>query len=153
MPEPGPAWTLEHSIECDASPEFAWAFWTDVQNWRMDADVDSIEIDGPFAAGTRGRTYSKSSGRIEWRIAEVGPGRAVIEFPLAGAVGRFDWTFEDAAGRARLTQRCTLEGEQAATYAAAIGPALQAGVPAGMKKLADSIERAAGNSHEAPDSR
>ena len=115
--------------------EFAWNFWTDVRNWASDSDVDSIEIDGPFAAGARGFTNSKSSGRIEWRIAEVRPGNAVIEFPLPGAVGRFVWTFEETAGCTRITQRCTLQGEQADAYSKAIAPGLEAGIPAGMKKL------------------
>ena len=85
--------------------------------------MESIEIEGPFALGTRGVTNSKSSGRIEWRIAEVLPGRAVIEFPLAGAVGRFVWTYESIGDRTRITQRCTLEGVQAETYANLVAPA------------------------------
>jgi hypothetical protein len=142
MSDPQPAWSFEHSVECDAPAKFAWSFWTDVQNWKLDADVESIEIDGTFAAGTRGRTNSKSYGRVEWRIAEAAAGRAIIEFPLEGAVGRFYWTFIDAGGRSRIMQRCVLEGEHAAAYAA-IGPALEAGIPAGMRKLADTIEAAA----------
>jgi hypothetical protein len=145
MPNSEEAWRFEHSVECDTTAEFAWAFWSDVQNWRLDADVESIEIDGPFAAGTHGRTFSKSSGRIEWRVVESAPGRAMIEFPLAGAVGRFCWTFEETGGRTRISQRCSLEGEKAAEYAGAVGPSFEAGIPAGMRKLADSIERAAGN--------
>jgi hypothetical protein len=143
MPEPGVAWSFEHTVECDAPAGFAWSFWTDVRNWRLDADVDSVEIDGPFASGTHGRTHSKSSGVVEWRIAEAAPGRAVIEFPLDGAVGRFRWSFEDVAGSTRMTQRCWLEGEQASMYAAAAGAAFEAGIPAGMRKLAEAIERAA----------
>jgi hypothetical protein len=144
MPDPQEAWSFEHSTECDAPAEFAWAYWTDVQNWRLDADVESMEIDGPFASGTRGRTFSKSSGRVEWQILEAAPERAIIEVPLAGAVGRFCWRFEEAGGRTQITQRCSLEGEKAAEYAEAAGPAFEAGIPAGMRKLVESIERAAG---------
>lgn len=93
------AWAFEHSINCDVSSEFAWDFWANVRNWTLDADVESVEIDGPFAAGARGFTNSKSSGRVEWRIVDVQPGRAVIEFPLPGALGRFVWTFEGIGGR------------------------------------------------------
>jgi hypothetical protein len=138
-----PAWTFEHSIDCGVTAGFAWTFWTNVSNWALDADVESIEIDGPFAAGTQGFTNSKSSGRVEWRIVEVQTGRAVIEFPLSGAVGRFVWTFEDTGERARVTQRCTLAGEQAETYAKAVGPSLEAGIPAGMRKLCETMENAA----------
>ena len=122
--------------------EFAWNFWTNVKNWVFDPDIDSVEMDGPFAAGTRGFTNSKSSGRIEWRIVEARPGKAVIEFPLSGAVGRFVWTFEQIAGSTRITQRCTLQGEQADAYAEAVGPGLQTGLSAGMKKVCRTMRDA-----------
>ena len=118
-----PAWTFEFSVDCAVPAEFAWQFWTDVKNWASDSDVESIEIDGPFAQGARGVTNSKTAGRIEWRIAEVQPGRAVIEFPLAGALGRFVWTFERGPEATRITQHCTLHGEQADAYAKAMHPA------------------------------
>ena len=143
MPDQQVAWSFEHSVECDAPAEFAWGYWTEVQNWRLDADLESVEIDGPFAAGTRGCTHSKSFGPVEWRILEAAPGRAMIEFPLAGAVSRSRWTFEQAGDRTRITQRCSLEGEQAPSYAETVGPAFEAGIPAGMRKLADTIETAA----------
>jgi len=143
MPQRDPAWSFEHTVECAVPAEFAWKFWTNVSNWALDADVESIEIDGPFAAGARGVTNSKSSGRVEWRIVEAQMGMAVIEFPLSGAAGRFVWSFEDLDGRSRITQRCTLEGEQAEPYAKAIGPSLEAGIPAGMRKLSQAMEEAA----------
>jgi uncharacterized membrane protein len=144
MPDPQVAWSFEHSVECDAPAEFAWAYWTDVPNWRLDADVESVEIDGPFAAGARGRTRSKSSGVVEWRIVEAEPRRAVIEAQLPGAALQFCWRFDDVAGRTRMTQCCLLQGEQAGTFAEAAEAALKPGIPAGMRKLAESIERAAG---------
>ena len=136
------AWAFEHSVDCEVSAEFAWDFWTNVNNWALDSDVESVEIDGPFAAGTRGFTNSKSSGRIAWRIAEACAGRAVIEFPLSGAVGRCVWSFEDIHGCTRITQRWTLQGEQADAYAEAVGPGLQTGLSAGMKKLCRTMRDA-----------
>src|SRR5438132_1618923 len=41
----------------DLSIQFAWTFWTNVRNWVLDADVDSIEIQGEFAAGICGVTH------------------------------------------------------------------------------------------------
>ena len=137
-------WVFEHTIECRVSVQFAWNFWTNVRNWKLDADVDSIEIQGEFAAGTRGVTYSKSSGKIDWHITELVPQRrAVLEIPAPGAVARFAWTFEGVEGRARITQRASLCGERMATYAESIGPALQMGIPEGMRKLCEAMETAA----------
>ena len=137
------AWSFEHSVDCGVTVEFAWNFWTDVRNWALDADLESVEIDGPFAAGTRGFTNSKSSGRVEWRIVEAEIGRGVIEFPFSNAVGRFVWTFEDIGGCTRITQHCTVGGEQADILAKAVGPSLEAGIPAGMRKLCEAMENAA----------
>jgi len=136
------AWSFEHAVDCTAPLDFAWRFWTDVRNWAIDADVESVEMDGPFATGTRARTFSKSSGRIEWQLAHVEPGTAVIEFPLNGAVGRFVWTFVATPGGVRLTQRLVLDGPNAESYAAAFGPAMQSSIPAGMQKLCEAIESA-----------
>jgi hypothetical protein len=143
MVQDKPAWVFEHSISCDVAVEFAWAFWTNVENWAFDADIESVEIDGPFAPGTRGFTNSKSSGRIEWRIVEVRVGNAVIEFPLPGAVGRFVWTFQVAEGSTRITQHCTLQGEQADTFAKAVAPGLEVGIPEGIKELCRAMVDAA----------
>ena len=143
MVQKEPAWAFEHSVDCEVTVEFAWAFWTDVNNWALDSDVESVQIDGPFAAGTHGSTNSKSSGRIEWRIAEADGHRAVIEFPLSDAVGRCVWTFEDRAGCTRITQCWMLQGEQAASYAKVAAPSLMIGIPAGMRKLCRMMEDAA----------
>jgi hypothetical protein len=142
MASGGIAWAFEHSIECGVTVQFAWDFWTDIRNWALDADVESIEIDGPFALGARGFTNSKSSGRIEWFVAEARPESAVIEFPLPGARGRFAWTFEDIGGCTRMTQRCTLEGDGAEALAKVVGPSLEAGIPAGMRKLCEAMRQA-----------
>ena len=133
---------FEYSVDCGVPVDFAWSFWTDISNWRLDPDVESVELDGPFAAGARGVTNTRSSGRVEWRIVEAQDLRAAIEFPLSNAIGRFLWTFEDIGGRTRMTQRCTLEGAEAGSYATAIGPSLREGIPAGMQKLCEAIERA-----------
>lgn len=77
---------------------------------------------------------------MEWRIAEVQTGRAVIEFPLSGAVGRFVWTFEETEGGTRIAQRCTPAGEKADAYAKAVGPGLEAGIPVGMRNFCGAME-------------
>jgi hypothetical protein len=137
-----PAWTFEHSLECEVSLEFAWAFWTNVKNWVLDADIESVEIDGPFTKGARGLTKSKSSGHIPWRVADVQVGRAVIEFPMSGVLGRCIWTFAEIAGRTRITQRWTLEGEQADACSKAIAAGLESGIRAGMDNLCSTMKDA-----------
>jgi hypothetical protein len=137
-----PVWTFEHSVDCHAPAEFIWSFWTNVNNWLLDADVISVEIHGPFAAGTTGVTQTRSSGKIEWRIADAEDGRAILEFPAPGALATFAWTFQPMAEHTRMTQRASLAGEQALMFAQSIAASLEAGIPAGMQKMSAAIEAA-----------
>jgi len=114
-------WTFEDTVECSVSKEFAWNFWTNVSNWTLDADIISVQLEGPFAVGVNGVTPTKSSGRIGWRVAELQPGRAVLEFPVPGAVARFAFTFEDVEGRTRIRQQVSLSGEEASAYVVTVG--------------------------------
>lgn len=142
MPE---AWTFEYSVECQASRDFAWQFWTDVANWAVvDPAVESATLDGPFVAGAKGVTKPHNSPPVAWRITEVRERRhAGIEIPAPGAVLKCLWTFDDSAGGGTLiTQRMSLDGEQAGEYAAGIGPGMEKGMPEGMRKLAEAISRA-----------
>ena len=136
-----PVWQFEFSLECAVPRDFAWSFWTDVKNWALDADVHSVTLDGEFAAGSRGHTVSRSSGPIDWQIAEVKPGRrAVLEFPAPGAVATFIWTFSDSANGTKISQEANLAGPEAQGYADSFGKILEEGIPAGMRKLCEAME-------------
>jgi hypothetical protein len=137
-----PVWRFEFSIECAVSRDFAWSFWTDVRNWALDADVESVTLEGEFVAGASGHTISRSSGPIDWRIAEVEPGRAVLEFPAPGALASFVWTFEDSATGTEISQEASLSGPEAQRYAETFGPLLEKGIPGGMRKLCEAMETA-----------
>lgn len=137
-------WAFQHSLECPVPKQFAWRFWSEVSNWKLDSDIELVELNGPFAAGSHGATITRSVGRINWRLAEVKQGRsAVVEISLGGAVGRFFWTFEDLNGRTRLTQRASIDGENAAALVRAMASGLESGIPAGMERLCQSMTKAA----------
>ena len=135
------AWCFEHSIECNVTREFAWTFWTDVENWKLDADIESVELSGPFAEGSRGATTTRSAGRIEWRLAGVKAGsEAIIDVPLPGATGTFRWTFQDLNGRTRITQRVSIG---VSSLAEMMAGGLERGIPAGMQKLCETMVKTA----------
>jgi Polyketide cyclase / dehydrase and lipid transport len=135
-------WAFEHSIECPVSREFAWSFWTDVNNWKLDSDVESVELHGPFAAGSTGTTMSRSGGRFDWKLVDVqAPLTALIEIQLPGAAALFSWKFEELEAATRITQRASIRGEQAQLFVAAAASTLEAGIPAGMAKLCESIPK------------
>jgi len=140
-------WRFEHSEPCSVSREVAWRFWTDVTNWPVvDSSVESVQLNGAFAAGTTGTTKPRGLDPIEWHILEAQEGqRAVIEIPAPGAVLRCVWQFADLPnGGVQITQQASLEGEQAAAYAQTIGPELANGIPQAMRRMVEVILKAAG---------
>jgi polyketide cyclase/dehydrase/lipid transport protein len=138
------AWAFEHSVECPVTREFAWRFWTDVSNWRLDSDIESVELNGPFAGGSQGTTTTRTSGKIEWRLIDVHPVEkaAVVEIPLPGAICRFRWTFEDLGDRTRITQRVSIAGENAFSVINSMASSLESSIPAGMRRLSESMAEA-----------
>jgi len=109
------AWEMKHSVETEASQDFAWTYWTNVTNW--DDPPARFELNGPFAAGSRGTTHVPGQAPFSWLIREVDPRNgATIELQLDGAILLFEWRLE-AISRERtlLSQRVLLQGKNAAT--------------------------------------
>ena len=136
------AWEIAHSVETNASPAFAWNFWTNVANW--DDPPAKFELEGPFAAGSRGTTRLPGQEPLQWFIREVTPPNAVtIEMNLEGASLSFNWRFEGLAdGRTRLTQRIVLKGEKAEIYLSQVKAAFSANISDGMNKMAMAMANA-----------
>jgi len=68
------AWEMTHAVETNASPAFAWNYWTDVANW--DDPPAKFDLDGSFAglAGPRGcRGRSRWSGSSEGSLPPTRP--------------------------------------------------------------------------------
>lgn len=146
-------WSFTHYVECPASREFAWRFWSDVRNWvAVDPALESAELDGPFATGTTGTTKPRGQDPVHWRLVEVlDRSSAVIELAAPGAVLRFHWKFEDsAAGGIRLTQHVSIEGPRADEYSTTVGPEMEKGIPQGMQRLSAAIAKAAMEGHAMP---
>lgn len=134
-------WEITHSVETNASPAFAWNFWTDVTNW--DDPPAEFELDGPFVAGSRGTTRMPGQEPLHWFIREVTPpNAATIEMLLDDASLLFEWRFEGLVdGRTRLTQRVVLGGEKADMYLPQVKAAFTTNLPDGMNKLAAKIAK------------
>ena len=135
-----PAWTFEHSVKCEASRQFAWSYWTNIENWND--PPAKFELDGPFAVGSQ-LTTTLPDETLYCLIRYVEPGcAATIEMQLPDGVVSFHWTFEDLLEtRSRVTQRLVLSTASAALVAQA--RVLEQTVPQGMSKLIASIEEAA----------
>ena len=133
---------LEHSVEADVSPEFAWQWRTDVKNW--DDPPAHFQLDGPFASGSWGTTVLPGQEPWRWQIREVRPGRSfIIEMLLEGAVLSFEWRFDAVSDRrTRITQRIVLTGDHATAYATQVSTLFGLTLADGMRRIADAMASA-----------
>ena len=136
---PSIAWEMTYSVDTDASPAFAWNYWTNIANW--DDPPAEFELDGPFASGSRGTTRLPGQEPLNWLIREVSPPQAAtITLELQGADLSFQWRFEGLPdGRTRITQRVALHGENAGAYISQVESTLPSTLPDGMNKIAAAI--------------
>jgi hypothetical protein len=133
---------LEHSVEAEVSPAFAWNWRTNIKNW--DDPPAQFQLDGPFAKGSSGTTLFPGQAPIHWQIRDVRPGASfIIEMLLDRAVLSFEWLFDAVSPhRTRITQRIVLSGDNAAAYADQVRVGFGSTLPDGMKRIAAALVRA-----------
>ncbi|HEY3629388.1 MAG TPA: SRPBCC family protein [Jatrophihabitantaceae bacterium] len=145
-------WTVDHHGESTAQPATVYALLADTARWAEWNDgVRSIELDGPFAAGTTATMVLPDGTSLPFRLAWVDPARGfedVTEVPDAGVVVRVAHLLEPrTGGGTRITYRCTVEGPD--EVGAEVGPAVSGDFPdviAALSKRAartEAIEAAA----------
>ena len=111
-------WTNEQSIETTASPEAIWRLWSDVAGWpEWNADIEHIEISGPFTTGSTISLTPVGQDPVELRIAEaVEPDLFVDEAHVADVVVRTIHRVEAIGdGRSRVVYRMEIDGPEQTT--------------------------------------
>jgi hypothetical protein len=133
---------LEHSVEADVSPLFAWNWRTDIKTW--DDPPAQFQLDGPFASGSWGTTLFPGGEPLHWQIRDVRPGAAfIIEVPLDGAAMSIEWLFDAVSNhRTRITQRIVLWGDNAQAYVNQFQAGFGSTLADGMSRIADALEKA-----------
>ena len=138
-------WELKHAVIADAPRQKVWEFVSNIDKLAgVEGDaVESMTLDGPFQAGTKGTTKMRGQEPTRWRLVEVKPPERVIyEMELTEAVLHFTWTYEELAdGRTRLSQHITLGGPGAESYVPIMEQSLAPNVGKGMEKLAAEIAK------------
>ena len=135
-------WVTEHSIETTAAPEAIWRQWSDVDRWpEWNGDIERIELDGPFAAGSRITMVPVGDEPVELRIAEaVEPELFVDEADFGEIVVRTIHRVERLERqRIRVTYRMEITGPAADTVGPQVGPEISGDFP---QVLAALVERA-----------
>ena len=131
-------WEYEHSIETNATPEAIWRLWSDVENWgAWNGEIEKIEINGPFAEGTRILMTPPGDDPITLVIAEaVENERFVDEARFGGLLLRTTHRIDPAGeGRIRVVYRMEITGDGADEAGPQIGPGITADWPETMAAL------------------
>ncbi|MFE9122722.1 polyketide cyclase [Streptomyces sp. NPDC007172] len=133
-------WEYEHSIETSATPEAVWRLWADVENWgSWNAEIEQIEISGPFAAGTQITMTPPGDDPVLLRIAETVEGELFVdEARFNGLLLRTIHRIERIdQHRIRVVYRMEITGTGADETGPQIGPGITADWPQTMASLAE----------------
>jgi hypothetical protein len=134
-----PAWQTEFSIEAAASPETIWALFRDVAGWtRWNAGIESITLEGPFAAGTGFVMKLPGEEALRSVLTEVRENECFVDETRVGdlviAVAHRIERLEPS--RTRITYAVDARGEGAAE----IGPMIPADFPDVLAALVAAAE-------------
>ncbi|MEV4426501.1 polyketide cyclase [Streptomyces sp. NPDC049602] len=133
-------WEYEHGIETTATPEAIWRLWADVENWgTWNAEIEKIEISGPFEAGARITMTPPGGDPVELRVAEAVEGELFVDEARFGdlllrTVHRIDRLDKD---RVRVVYRMEITGAGADEAGPQIGPGITADWPDTMASLVE----------------
>jgi hypothetical protein len=133
---------LEHFVEVDVSPSFAWSFRTDITNWRD--PPATFALDGPFVAGAQGTTAMPGQEPFHWCVRDVQPHKSfLIEMQLDHATLCFLWRFDALSERrTKITQQIELSGSNAGAYVEQVQAGFASNLSDGMQRLAAEMATA-----------
>jgi hypothetical protein len=137
-------WEAENSTETSATQEAIWRLWADVAGWPgWNADIEQIELSGPFAAGSTIRMTPIGQEPVELRITEaVEPELFIDEADLGEIVVRTIHRTEQLdAGRTRISYRMEITGPASDTLGPQIGPEISGDFPQTLAALVERAER------------
>jgi uncharacterized protein YndB with AHSA1/START domain len=78
-------WVHEDSIEVSAAPARVWALFADVNRWKdWNSGVESIQIHGPFATGTRFTMKPPGQDPLVSTLIDVEPNEVFTDETVVG---------------------------------------------------------------------
>ena len=130
-------WEYQNAVETTAAPEAIWRLWSDVENWgTWNAEIEKIEINGPFAAGSQILMTPPGDDPIPLVIAEaVENERFVDEARFGDLLLRTTHRIDADQGRTRVVYRMEITGSGADEAGPQIGPGITADWPETMAAL------------------
>ncbi|GHC88045.1 SRPBCC family protein [Streptomyces flavofungini] len=130
-------WDYEYSLETTASPEAVWALYADTTSWpKWDSGLESMQLDGPLAAGTTGTLVPKGQGTLPFTVSEATPHRSFTDETQLGELTlRFIHTLEPSGNITKVTHRVEIDGPAADHVGPEMGPKVTADIPDSVAKL------------------
>jgi uncharacterized protein YndB with AHSA1/START domain len=139
----------ERSFETAASPQTAWKIWSDTNTWpEWNPDVQSMTLNGPFAAGTSGTMKTKQGTRAI-QLTEVVPGKSFRLETTVIPLTRFAFECKvspGAAGKTTLSQAVVVGGPLGGLVGGMMGKQIADTFPALLQGLARKAETSEGRS-------
>ena len=130
-------WEYENAVETTAAPEAIWRLWSDVENWgTWNAEIEKIEINGPFAPGTQILMTPPGDDPIPLVIAEAVENESFVDQARFGdLLLRTTHRIDADQGRTRVVYRMEITGSGADEAGPEIGPGITADWPETMAAL------------------
>jgi uncharacterized protein YndB with AHSA1/START domain len=137
----------QRSVETSASPAAVWKIWSDTSTWpEWNPDVQSMTLNGPFAAGTSG-TMKTKQGTRQVQLTEVVPGRSFRLETTVIPLTRFAFECQvvaGPAGKATISQAIRVGGPLGGVVGGMMGPQIANTFPALLQGLARKAEASEG---------
>jgi hypothetical protein len=137
-------WWTEESIETIARAEAIWQLWADVRRWPdWNADIEHIELSGPFASGSRISMTPIGQEPVELRIEEAIEPELFIDVAELGdlvirTIHRVEGIDDE---RNRVIYRMEITGPAADSMGAELGPEISGDFPQTLAALVDRAQR------------
>jgi Polyketide cyclase / dehydrase and lipid transport len=138
-------WTYQHSETVNASPSVIWPLYADVSQWpSWDEQMERVDLDGPFIAGTAGVMHIANVGPVPFVFTVVEPNaRFANVSDLNGVSITFDHTLVADGNRTVITHAVTIDGPAADQVGPQMGPSMTSDIPdsmASVARLAESMK-------------
>jgi len=132
-------WSFSHTEHTAGSRDDVWRLWSDVASWpTWDAGVETVALDGPFAAGTTGRLKPAGSKPVGIRLLEARPGEGFVdETRLPLATMRFEHSLADDGDGTLITHRVTISGPLTPLWKRVVGRDFVRELPGTVRSLAE----------------
>jgi hypothetical protein len=102
------------SVDTTASPEKAWATWSDTSTWpTWNPDVEDVTLDRGIAEGSTGTMTTKAGGTHHIAISDVQPHRGFTltsDLPMPAVKAQFRCAIEPTVSGSRISQAVTIKG-------------------------------------------